>query len=157
MIYVPFSLQPQFTLALRAGADHRFGNFPFFDGAVLGGATALRGYRRERFTGETIAFANAEIRTKVFDLSTYLAPIEVGVLGFADAGRVWYDRPAFTDPFQDVQLGVGGGCGSACSIMPSSSSPSHAATRRRSLRSAAASSTNLAPLASRLRPTSSHG
>ncbi len=106
--YVPLSLAPQLTLALRAGADHRFGAYPFFDAAVLGGEAAfgaasagtggtLRGYRRERFAGRTAASASAEARMKLFDVATYVAPFSVGVLGFADAGRVWSDRVPFSD------------------------------------------------------------
>ena len=105
-VYVPLSLAPQFTLALRGGADHRFGDYPFFDAAVLGGdgafgasaagaSATLRGFRRERFAGRTAASASAELRGKLFDLATYVAPFEVGGLAFADAGRVWSD--AFTD------------------------------------------------------------
>ncbi|MEM1054664.1 MAG: BamA/TamA family outer membrane protein [Bacteroidota bacterium] len=106
--FVPFSLFPQLTLALRAGADHRIGDFPFFDGATLGGATNLRGVRRERFTGQTAAFGNAEARVKLFDFRTYVLPIEVGALGFGDAGRVW-DVGESAGVFDDLHLGVGGG------------------------------------------------
>lgn len=96
-LYVPVGRTPQLTLALRAGADHRFGEYPFFDAAVLGGPGSLRGYRRERFAGRTAASASAEIRAKLFDLSTYVLPVQVGALGFADAGRVWADEPACED------------------------------------------------------------
>ena len=88
--YLPLSFAPQFTVALRGGADHRFGDYPFYDAAVIGGATALRGFRRERFAGRTAAYGNAEARVKLFNLTTYVLPFEVGALGFADAGRVWY-------------------------------------------------------------------
>ncbi|MEL6614474.1 MAG: BamA/TamA family outer membrane protein [Bacteroidota bacterium] len=110
--YVPIPVGPQVTLALRTGADHRVGDFPFFDGAILGGSEALRGYRRERFTGETAAYANAELRAKLFDLSTYVAPIQIGALGFGDAGRVWAPAGvgnATTGLFEDLNIGVGGG------------------------------------------------
>ena len=122
-VYVPIRYGPQVTLALRAGADHRFGDFPFFAAATLGGSENLRGFRRERFSGETAAFGNAELRLKAFDLTTFLLPVEVGVLGFADAGRVWGEDPVecrgnggaggvcvgvgFPDP--DIRTGVGGG------------------------------------------------
>lgn len=106
--FVPFNLMPQMTLALRAGADHRIGDAPFFDGAVLGGTATLRGYRRERFTGQTAAFGNAEARLKLFDLSTYVLPIEVGGLGFADAGRVW-EAGETTAVYDDLHYGFGGG------------------------------------------------
>ena len=106
--FIPLFLKPQFTVALRAGADHRFGDFPFFDGAILGGATSLRGYRRERFTGQTAAFGNAEARVKLFDLRTYVLPFEVGVLGFGDAGRVW-ETGERAGLFDDLHIGYGGG------------------------------------------------
>ena len=118
--YVPLSVAPQLTLALRGGAETRVGDFPFFDAAVLGGAGTLRGYRRERFAGRTAASASAELRAKLFDLSTYVLPLDVGVLAFVDGGRVWADDPCL-DPGvacpADVgdldggglQLGYGGG------------------------------------------------
>lgn len=125
--YIPVRLAPQLTLALRAGAEHRIGDFPFFDGAVLGGPGTVRGYRRERFTGRTAASASAEARMKLFNVDAYVLPLQVGALGFVDAGRVWDNRyvncgitgdcvPPLT-PFQltptfssdDLQLGYGGG------------------------------------------------
>ena len=110
--YVPLSVVPQLTLALRGGAETRVGDFPFFDAAVLGGPGSLRGYRRERFAGRTAASASAELRAGLFSLDAYVLPLRVGVLGFADAGRVWADDPApeFDDdgPY-GLQLGYGGG------------------------------------------------
>ncbi|GAB5533975.1 MAG: metallophosphoesterase [Rubricoccaceae bacterium] len=120
--YIPLSFAPQVTLALRAGADHRSGDYPFYDAAVLGGSDALRGFRRERFAGRTAAYGNAEVRTKLFNLATYVVPFEVGALAFADAGRVWSDEmfgfcpifppcvPGFDpDGDQGLHLGYGGG------------------------------------------------
>ena len=122
--YLPLGVSPQVTLALRGGAEHLVGDFPFFDAAVLGGPGSLRGYRRERFAGRTAASASAELRTELFSLETYLLPVNVGVLGFADAGRVWAERAdtcpqepgvfcqlPVTDPDAGggLQLGYGGG------------------------------------------------
>ena len=110
--YVPVKLVPQVTLALRAGGEHVIGDFPFFDAAVLGGSGTLRGYRRERFAGRSTASASAELRTKLLDLDAYVLPLEIGVLGFADAGRVWATDspfPAATITGNDLQLGYGGG------------------------------------------------
>ena len=126
-LYVPVSRSPQLTLALRGGADHRVGEFPFFDAAVLGGPGSLRGYRRERFAGRTAASASAEVRAKLLDVSAYVLPLQVGALGFVDAGRVWADVPTCADEFgpdlcarinyvgvdpdagDGLQLGYGGG------------------------------------------------
>ena len=115
--YVPLGITPQLTLALRGGAETRIGDFPFFDAAVLGGAGSLRGYRRERFAGRTAASASAELRAKLFDLNTYVLPLDVGVLGFVDGGRVWagdppdclQDAPCFDVGGGGLQLGYGGG------------------------------------------------
>ena len=110
--YLPLRLAPQLTLALRAGGEHTVGDFPFFDAAVLGGDGSLRGYRRERFAGRSSASASAELRTKLLDVDAYVLPLEVGVLGFADAGRVWASDsplPTATVTGDDLQLGYGGG------------------------------------------------
>jgi len=100
------------TLALRGGAEHLVGDFPFFDAAVLGGPGTVRGYRRERFAGRTAASASAEVRAKLIDLDAYVLPLGIGLLGFVDAGRVWADAtpyPLATYAGGGAQLGVGGG------------------------------------------------
>ncbi len=122
--YLPVRLVPQVTLAMRAGAEHVIGDFPFFDAAVLGGPGSLRGYRRERFAGRTAATASAEARAMLFDLDAYVLPLRVGALAFVDGGRVWADerepcgavdcsgRPRYNDATVNggpVQLGYGGG------------------------------------------------
>ncbi|HEX8299157.1 MAG TPA: BamA/TamA family outer membrane protein [Rubricoccaceae bacterium] len=121
--FFPINYAPQLTLAVRAGADHRFGDFPFFDAAVVGGDGSLRGYRRERFAGRTAAYAGAEVRAKLFRLDTYALPVTIGVLAFGDAGRVWSDEqtvnicgiiscgPVQVDPDDgsDLHFGYGGG------------------------------------------------
>ena len=107
--YLPIGALPA-TLALRAAVDHRIGDAPFFDGAVLGGPRSLRGYRPERFTGQTAAVVSAEVRARLFSVSTYVLPLRVGVLGFADAGRVWApgSQAVGADP-GDLHVGAGGG------------------------------------------------
>ena len=121
--YFPIHYAPQLTLGLRAGADHRFGDFPFFDAATVGGPGSLRGYRRERFAGRTAAYGGAELRSKLFRVDSYALPFTVGALAFGDAGRVWADDgpPAFgclpgsfcpdvdPDAGSDVHLSYGGG------------------------------------------------
>ena len=85
------SLSPQVTLAVRAGAEHNLGSFPFWAAASLGGNANLRGYRGTRFAGRTAFFQNIELRTRLFTYSTYLAVGEAGILAFLDNGRVWTD------------------------------------------------------------------
>jgi outer membrane protein assembly factor BamA len=77
------------TLALRAGGRRVWGDFPYFESAFLGGRRSLRGYSSDRFAGDRSVFGNSEVRVKLAD-SRVLLPTEVGVLGLADVGRVWF-------------------------------------------------------------------
>lgn len=71
------------VLAVRAGGQAAFGEFPLQYAAFLGGSPTLRGYAFDRFAGDASAFGSAELRARLFG--------PVGVIGLADAGRVWFD------------------------------------------------------------------
>ncbi|HVH11573.1 MAG TPA: BamA/TamA family outer membrane protein [Longimicrobium sp.] len=71
------------VLAVRAGGQAVFGDFPVQYAAFLGGSPSLRGYAYDRYAGDASAYGSAEVRVPV------MGP--VGVLGLADAGRVWFD------------------------------------------------------------------
>ena len=104
-VYLSPSLDPQITLALRVGASHVAGDFPFYEAATLGGEENLRGYRSTRFSGRSAFYQNAELRIGLLDFRTYAAGGTFGVLGFADNGRVWADGESSTVWHQ----GYGGG------------------------------------------------
>ncbi|MEM1043076.1 MAG: BamA/TamA family outer membrane protein [Bacteroidota bacterium] len=89
--YLSPSLQPQVTLALRVGAEHIVGDFPFYRAATLGGTTNLRGYRSTRFSGRSAFYQNAELRVGLARFTTYAAAGSFGLVGFVDNGRVWAD------------------------------------------------------------------
>jgi hemolysin activation/secretion protein len=78
------------VLALRAGGKKLFGNFPYFDAAFLGGGSSLRTEHRQRFAGDAAVFGQSELRVPVAKFPLIL-PLDVGLLGFADAGRVYVD------------------------------------------------------------------
>ncbi len=90
-VYLSPSLRPQVTLALRAGAEHVAGDFPFYEAATLGGTQNLRGYRSTRFAGRSALFQNAEVRLGLGQFRTYAAAGSFGALAFVDNGRVWAD------------------------------------------------------------------
>jgi hypothetical protein len=77
-------------LALRAGGKHLWGDFPFHEAAFLGGSGSLRGHSGLRFAGDAMAFGGAELRVPLFRANVGLRGT-FGVLGLADAGRVWFD------------------------------------------------------------------
>ena len=107
--YVSPSLRPQFTLAGRLGAGHNVGDFPFFAAQTLGGEENLRGLVRQRYSGRTVLYQNAEARVKLLDAFASFIPAEVGLLGFVDNGRVWADDVDDGGFFDGWHQGVGGG------------------------------------------------
>lgn len=66
-------------------------SFEFYQGASIGGRNGLRGYRNERFTGESSFTASGDIRYSFNRMKTGLLPIQVGIYGGGDVGRVWND------------------------------------------------------------------
>lgn len=92
------------TLALRAGgAALSNDRIPFFNAGLIGGSRSLRGWDAERFAGESSLFGGAELRLLLTRLSVLSA--DIGVIGFADAGRVWVDR----ESPGGWHIGAGGG------------------------------------------------
>ncbi len=64
-------------------------NFQFYQGAQLGAKNGLRGYREERFTGKSFLVGNADLRYSFDQFLIGLFPVQIGVYGGADLGRVW--------------------------------------------------------------------
>jgi hypothetical protein len=85
------------TLALRAGGKHMIGDlYPYFQaasiggGGVFGGEDTVRGFRPNRFIGDSSLYGNAELRLYLSRFFVAL-PGEWGLFGFGDAGRVWLE------------------------------------------------------------------
>jgi hypothetical protein len=79
---------PDATLALRACGERVEGKAPFFASAFLGGIGNARGYEKNRFAGASSLFAAAEVRVGITEVF-FLFPSRLGVLAFAESGRVW--------------------------------------------------------------------
>jgi hypothetical protein len=106
-LYLSFRSNANFVIATRFGAGKNFGEgFEFYQAQYLGGTENLRGYRKYRFAGQSMAFNNTELRFKIADFRTYLFPGSLGLFIFHDAGRVW----AKNDPSPAKwHTGYGGG------------------------------------------------
>lgn len=89
-----FPFEP--TLALRVGGKHVFGEYPFHEAAFIGGGgltasgSNVRGFRAQRFAGDSSLYGNAELRLRLTDIYLFL-PGEMGVFGLGDIGRVFYE------------------------------------------------------------------
>lgn len=85
----PFAAVP-ITLALRAGGEKAWGEFPVHRAAFLGGSRSVRGYSYQRFAGDAATFGNAELRAPLTQAVLFVRGT-LGALALADAGRVWFD------------------------------------------------------------------
>ena len=86
--YLSTDVVTDITLALRVGGQEVFGTYPFFKYAVLGGGKNLRGFSRERFSGDASLFGQAEVRMYLFDMNVLL-PGRFGLSFFGESGRVF--------------------------------------------------------------------
>jgi hemolysin activation/secretion protein len=89
-----------------------FGNgYQFYQAASIGGNNdGLRGYRNERFTGKNMFYHSSDIRLNLRKIKTSLIPINIGVYGGFDYGRVWGGQNLIISPVQkDWNISYGGG------------------------------------------------
>ncbi|HET8624645.1 MAG TPA: BamA/TamA family outer membrane protein [Gemmatimonadales bacterium] len=98
----PLPLKP--VLALRAGARRMWGDYPWFEAAFLGGRSTLRGFGHDRFGGDAAVWGGAELRLRLARIAVVL-PMDFGVYGLADVGRVWLEG----EDFDRWHTGYGGG------------------------------------------------
>jgi len=76
------------VLAFRGGGKKLWGNFPYFDAAYLGGSETFRTEERQRYTGGASLYGTSELRVPIAQFP-FILPLDVGALGFVDAGRVY--------------------------------------------------------------------
>jgi hypothetical protein len=88
--YLPVLPGQGTSLAVRAGARRAWGDFPIHEAARIGGSATVRGYRFQRFAGDAAVYGGAELRVPLFRMEL-LTKGRLGVLGLADAGRVYVD------------------------------------------------------------------
>ena len=113
--YVTAPIPTKPTLALKVGGKKVWGAFPFHESAFLGGPgfvgigssdSHLRGFRKNRFSGDTSLYGNTELRLTLAP-TKLLVPGEFGLFISADAGRVFFpEDPNDADKWHS---GIGGG------------------------------------------------
>jgi hypothetical protein len=85
-----------YTLALRTSGEGVWGSkYPFQFAAFRGGKHNLRGYSRERFSGDASFSTQAELRLLLSRFNIYL-PGEFGIHFFGETGRVFVDGGSST-------------------------------------------------------------
>jgi len=83
---IPIAKKP--VLAFRAGGKKLWGNFPYFDAAFIGGSETLRTEEKQRYAGDASLYGTTELRVPVAKFP-FILPLDVGLIGFGDAGRVY--------------------------------------------------------------------
>jgi hypothetical protein len=103
--FVQLPLPQSPSLHLRAGAMRVMGDVPLHELVHLGGSELFRGAPGDRFAGNAMAYGSAELRVPVARPAAFGRSAQVGVLGFADAGRIRHTGIAGTG----WMAAVGGG------------------------------------------------
>ncbi|MEP5341677.1 MAG: metallophosphoesterase [Algibacter sp.] len=105
----------QLVLATKAKAHLIFGDeFEFYQSASIGGDDGLRGYRNQRFSGENSFYQSTDLRLNLRKVKTGLLPLNIGVYGGFDYGRVWVEDDFVLDNdssnnSNDWNTSIGGG------------------------------------------------
>jgi len=87
-VTLPVPLSPR--LAARVGGQQVFGDFPYFESAFLGGSQSVRTLLRQQYAGDRALYGTLETRIPVAAFP-FILPLNLGLIGFADAGRVYMD------------------------------------------------------------------
>ena len=87
-----FGTSLPFTLGLRAGVMIHHGRLPYYDRRYIGQNSHLRGFRRNRFTGEKILYLNSDIRIEMINKVDAIIPYQFGLKLFFDNGKVIDDE-----------------------------------------------------------------
>ncbi len=66
-------------------------DFQFYQASSLGANNGLRGYRNQRFTGKSSFYQSTDLRLNLIKVKTALLPLQIGIYGGVDYGRVWLD------------------------------------------------------------------
>jgi hemolysin activation/secretion protein len=92
--YNPVSLDKKWVLRTKAASQLIFDdNYEFYQAAILGANNGLRGFRRDRFIGQQSLVGNVDLRYSFNPIRTSVMPLQFGMFGGLDIGRVWSDVP----------------------------------------------------------------
>jgi hypothetical protein len=91
--YNSISRNRKLVLKTMAEGHFNLGNdFEFFHAANLGSSTGLRGYRNERFSGNSAMVLGGDLRYGFNEFKTGILPIQIGIFTGYDVGRVWAEN-----------------------------------------------------------------
>ena len=92
-------------VSFRTGYARSGGEAPFYELPTLGRNNGLRGFQRNRFTGDGYFFYNTEFRMPLALVRSRVIPFAVGIRAFYDRGRIIQDD----DGDDSMKSAYGGG------------------------------------------------
>ena len=82
----------QLVLATKFKGHINLGDdFEFYQAASIGASEGLRGYRNQRFSGKNSFYQSTDLRLNLRKVKTGILPLNIGIYGGVDFGRVWVD------------------------------------------------------------------
>lgn len=87
-LVLPLPTHP--ILNTRAGGKKLWGDFPFFEAATIGGLRTTRFLDTQRYAGDASLYGTTELLVPLTRF-TFMIPAQAGIVGVADAGRVYVD------------------------------------------------------------------
>ena len=104
--YLRLLSKPHLVLANQVGYEHVSGDLQFYHYADLGNNRGLRGFRNERFRGNSAFYHNIDLRMKLFYWRNNVLPMDVGLLGGYDYGRVTLDNVTSDQTHRSQTIGL---------------------------------------------------
>ncbi|MGZ8549016.1 MAG: metallophosphoesterase [Chitinophagaceae bacterium] len=93
VIYASLKIPARVIGVIKLGAGHIFNDsIEYFQALNVGQNNVLRGFRKNRFSGTSLAYGSLEFRIRLFESKSYILPGQVGLIVFNDIARVWYDK-----------------------------------------------------------------
>lgn len=90
-VYLQLANKPKIIFATQVGFEKSYGDLQFYQYADLGNNKGLRGFRNERFRGDQAFYHNMDLRIKLIKWENSIIPMDIGILGGYDYGRVKLD------------------------------------------------------------------
>ncbi len=101
------------VFATKLHSRFTFGNaYKFYQAASIGGNKhGLRGYRNQRFTGKNSFYHSSDLRLLLSKVKTSLVPLNIGIYGGFDYGKVWGSQnlTVHPTPTRNWNTSYGGG------------------------------------------------
>lgn len=85
----------RWVFATKIASHINFGNqedLEIYQMAVVGGKDGIRGFYNQRFSGKNSLYTNSDIRFNLTDINSGFTPMNIGVFGSFDIGRVWVEN-----------------------------------------------------------------